>query len=333
MSIAKRVLNKAARATKTFVKSRVSESVVILNYHRVNNPTALENNLTVSIESFREQMQVLRDHFVPTRLKDLEDEGPAFQKKNNNRKTRVVVTFDDGYADTFLNALPILEECNVPGTVFVTTNFIGTKKEFWWDELEELLVSKVSESQMPSVLELVKDVVSVKKDLSRGELYLNLAAAMKAKGEPIISHVMSNLRIIANSEPVERDEHRAMTVEELRSLAKNPLIEIGAHTVSHPSLAGLDRQNQYQEMKQSKEWLEQTLGLKVNNIAYPFGQPQDFNHDTVSVAEELGFKLGLTTVSAVTFPKNNPYTLPRMFVQDWKGDEFKRRLSRLANFG
>ena len=51
----------------------------------------------------------------------------------------VVITFDDGYRDNLLVAKPILEEHGLPATVFVTTGYVGSNRDFWWDELESLL--------------------------------------------------------------------------------------------------------------------------------------------------------------------------------------------------
>jgi len=52
----------------------------------------------------------------------------------------VVVTFDNGYSDNLYNAKPLLERYDIPATIFVTTGCIGREREFWWDELERLLL-------------------------------------------------------------------------------------------------------------------------------------------------------------------------------------------------
>ena len=51
----------------------------------------------------------------------------------------VAVTFDDGYTDNLYQAKPMLEKYSVPATVFVCTGYVG--KEFWWDEIERLVMS------------------------------------------------------------------------------------------------------------------------------------------------------------------------------------------------
>lgn len=331
---AKKAIKRVSKATQTFVRSNISDSVVILNYHRVNAPTSPANNLTVSIEKFREHMEVVRRYFEPTPLCAIES-GVGSLVGKPSKRTRVVVTFDDGYADTYLNALPAMAMHDVPGTVFVTTGTVGMSCEFWWDELEELLIERLSDEKMNEFLgEIAELAPRVEAGaVNRSWLYLALCCNLKAGGANAVEKVIASLRRLTGCDPLTRDPHRAVTLDELIDMDKHPLMEVGAHTVTHPSLGRLDRESQHHELKESKKYLEEVLGHEVRNVAYPFGCVTDFNNDTMEVSKELGYRLGLTTVSGVTFPKHNPYALPRMFVQDWGGDEFERRLRRLARFG
>ena len=52
----------------------------------------------------------------------------------------MAITFDDGYADNLYFAKPILERHSMPATVFITGLNIGSSSEFWWDELERILL-------------------------------------------------------------------------------------------------------------------------------------------------------------------------------------------------
>lgn len=332
-------IKRITHATQTMLCSAITDPVVILNYHRINKPTHPANNLTVSTENFREQIRVVRDEFAPTRLQDLAQGRKAYlRSKLKTRRKRVVVTFDDGYADTCLNALPILEEFGVPATVFVTTGSIGTTKEFWWDELDELLLERLPQEKLGEFLERIKKILPKKTSLDptamdREQLYRDLAAILKGKGDEAVKFVLGTLHELLGIAPLERDPHRACTLDELKRIANHPLIEIGSHTVTHPSLGRVENDRQFHELLESKKYLENTLNLKVTSIAYPFGQPEDFNGITVEVAKRLGYKLGVTTVSGVASAVSKAHTLPRMFVQNWNGPEFERRLRRLCWVG
>src|SRR5262249_41133353 len=83
-----------------------------------------------------EQLEVIRRYGFPVRLQQLV--GALRDSKVPNRA--VVVTFDDGYADNLHQAKPLLERYDIPATVFVTVGQVGSRREFWWDELDRLLL-------------------------------------------------------------------------------------------------------------------------------------------------------------------------------------------------
>jgi peptidoglycan/xylan/chitin deacetylase (PgdA/CDA1 family) len=116
---------------KNRLLNKLDPPVVILIYHRVTTLPLDPQMLAVTPANFRAQMRYLKDNFQVLRFED-----------NWSKVTEpsVVVTFDDGYADNALEALPILEEVGVPGTFFIITGKIDTRQEFWSDELERIVL-------------------------------------------------------------------------------------------------------------------------------------------------------------------------------------------------
>lgn len=98
----------------------------VLLYHRVCNLNFDPWKLAITPEEFDNHMRYIKDNYNIMRFED--------DWSNINEKT-IVVTFDDGYADNFYNAVPILKKYDIPATFFISTNNIGTNSEFWWDEL------------------------------------------------------------------------------------------------------------------------------------------------------------------------------------------------------
>lgn len=85
---------------------------------------------------FGEHLEVLRKYGQPIRLQQL----TQAHRDGNIPHHAVVVTFDDGYANNLNNAIPLLERYHIPATVFIATGQSGRKREFWWDELDRLLL-------------------------------------------------------------------------------------------------------------------------------------------------------------------------------------------------
>ena len=119
------------RRLKNRVVNLIDPPVVVLIYHRVTVLQTDPHLLAVSPENFRAQMQFLKRS---VRVVRFEEVWPGM------RERAVAVTFDDGYADNALEALPVLEEVGVPATFFVSTGALGTREEFWWDELERIIL-------------------------------------------------------------------------------------------------------------------------------------------------------------------------------------------------
>ena len=115
-----------------------------------------------------------------------------------------------------------------------------------------------------------------------------------------------------------------LTRAEARSLAAEPLIEIGAHTVTHPLLPGLDRETQRQEIERSKAECEALIEQPVSSFAYPYGL---LTGETASLVAEAGFACACTCEPSIVRLRDDPYLLPRMEVKDWPGERFAREMA------
>jgi peptidoglycan/xylan/chitin deacetylase (PgdA/CDA1 family) len=92
-------------------------------------------------------------------------------------------------------------------------------------------------------------------------------------------------------------------------------MEIGAHTYSHPNLALLSRPAAYEELRLSKEILEQRVGEPIRSMAYPFGKPaRHFTPETVTVARELGYERACAVLFRAVRPSDSELAIPRFFV-------------------
>src|SRR5262249_2294293 len=156
------------------IQNRLSPGTLILLYHRVAELPLDPLLLTVTPAHFEEHLQVLSRVAKPLSLRTLVRSLQA----NEVTLHGVVITFDDGAADNLHNAKPLLERYNIPATVFVATEYSKGEREFWWDELERLLLAS---PELPESLNLKLNGTSVnwKANDSREQLYQHLGDSLR----------------------------------------------------------------------------------------------------------------------------------------------------------
>ena len=313
--------------------------LLILMYHRIAEDDLDPWQLCVSPKNFAAQMDLLRRTRRPMRLADLTRE---LEQGRCPRKA-VVVTFDDGYRDNLLAALPVLEAVDMPATVFCTAGVVGGERAFWWDQLAGLLLGP---ELLPPVLAL--DVGGHPKRVTlhaaaRYDASDRAADRRRQDDEAPTSarlgfyrEVWGWLRPLAEGDRMVAldqiarwsgaagaDVPRPLSRQQAQVLAASPLIEIGAHSVTHAALSTLTPSAQRMEIGHSKAQLEALVGRPVLSFAYPFG---DQGSDTAALVREAGFRSSCTTEAAAVRARTDPFQLPRIAVGDWDGDTLARAL-------
>lgn len=113
-----------------------------------------------------------------------------------------------------------------------------------------------------------------------------------------------------------------LTKDQIVELSKSGLVDIESHTGSHKELATLPYNVQYDELKRSKEKLEQITGKKIYYIAYPSGS---YNSNTLEIDKKLGYRLALTTKEGFASKNDNFYELKRIYVSNnYDLNQFKK---------
>ena len=101
-----------------------------------------------------------------------------------------------------------------------------------------------------------------------------------------------------------------LTADQFKEMSDSGFIDIEDHTVSHPFLDTLSYDEQYKELKDSKDTIEGITGKKVEYIAYPSGR---YNKDTISIAQILGYKMCFKMEGGSGTLQDSPYEFPRAF--------------------
>lgn len=313
-----RGLYRGVRAGRNWLLNVLDCPVVVLVYHRVAELYDDPEMIAVAPGNFRRQMEFLKQHVPILRLEDpwSDRPGPA-----------VVITFDDGYADNVLQALPILEEVGVPASFFVSTAHLGTNQVFWWHRLEAVLLR---EGTFPARFEL-KDprfgrAWATASFEQRQALYAELGMHMRRLDPDRRDAWIGQLEQWAGPAAVPADLHRLMTREELQLLAESPWAAVGAHSVSHTALAALTEAQQREEIFSSKQALETLTGQEITLFSYPFGRKSEYNRISIDLCRAAGF-----TRAAANFPGQvhrwtDPLQLPRHLVRNWDLETFAAEL-------
>jgi peptidoglycan/xylan/chitin deacetylase (PgdA/CDA1 family) len=345
MKPTKNILNKVARkAWHYFDRPRRSFLVrafpprprpLILMYHSIADEPIDPSGLAVSPAHFKEQLDILRQS---RRLLPLTD----FVRGLHDRKlpeNAVALTFDDGYADNLHASKPILAAADVPATVFLATGFIGRADEFWWDELARLILATPGRW----TLQIMIRGGSVLFDLDENALapgdrwrawcdppstvrqtvYLTLWNALCSLEPEEREISLKQIRKALGDAPVRPGTRRPMTYDEVRELASDRLITIGAHTVSHPRLTELDEPARRREIAASRHFCEKIAGAEISTFSYPFGI---LDTDVRAIVAEAGFACACSSNDGPATFRSDVYALPRIQVTNIGGDKFERLL-------
>ncbi len=263
------------------------QRIAVLMYHGVlpdNDPLAQGDWLQVRSAEFAAQMAFLRQHYQPVRLIDvIENRLPP------SGKPRAIVTFDDGYANNFHHALPILKQFDIPATIFVATSHIGRQKLFWWDRMR-LSLNAQGKAVPPGWPEKLKQLPP-------------------AQIEARLDQLLAETSIPAESTTkIAPDSYRAMTVEELQAAKNSGLIDFGSHTHGHEIIERLS-DDQLRETLQSARDQLKSWGIDARLFAAPNG---DYLDRQIPILKEQGLLACVATQEGLWLPRTTTYRIPRL---------------------
>lgn len=280
----------------------------ILMYHRFGEGGRLRPQFERQCRHLRRHYRVLELREVARRLAD----GSRFPPH------AVVITVDDGHADFYREAYPVLRRWGLPATLYLTTGYLDGRCWLWFDlvdylfeqtgaarlELEFLGAMELrSAGAKRAAAEAVKEAALRMPNTAREELMAGLPRALKVDVPP---------RPPARWEPLSWDQVREMA---------SGGIEFGAHTLTHPILSRVaDEGRLEREIREPKQRIEQELGRETLHFCYPNGQPGDYTPAIVERVRQAGFQTAVTAEQGLNPAGASRYLLKRVPVEpdrDW----------------
>lgn len=291
-----------------FIRKRFDKKITILAYHRVVDVSDDYHRdielVSASVQEFEWQIRYISEHYNPITFEQLNEIliGNAVLPERP-----LIVTFDDGFADNYYNAFPILKKYNVPATIFLATDYINNCEEFWFDELISILNSIKEDNVIFN-----ERKVFLKKDLN------------------ISQHIMEELKLMSNDKrrvviadfkkryarfsPKADKQSLPLTWSQIQEMSRHG-IEFGSHTMSHPILSTVNDEQLVDELAGSKLVIESMLRKNCMVLAYPVGRKIAFN-DKVIEESKKHYKFGVSYLSGVNNMTNlDLFVLKRLHIE------------------
>jgi len=315
-----------------FIREKISgRKFIILCYHIVTNTKEgkvdyFKPQMAISIEDFKKQMEFLAKNYNVISLEEL---ICSIRQNNTFPRKAVVITFDDGYAINYTNAYPILKENKLPATIFLATNYIGTGKLLWFDQVRQVLKNydDLSKFELPEGIceeplriQLLKIFAenSLKKDV-----VANLVTSMMKKMNE--KQKVTLIKYMMEMFPHHKQENLLMlSWNQVIEMNKNG-ISIGAHTKSHQNLTELSEQEAKIEISEGKKEIEKRINKKINCFSYPYGY---FNDKIKELVKEAGFDCACTTIRGNNRLPSDLFELKRINVSERLALGFRNKYSR-----
>jgi len=303
----------------------------IVTYHYVRNlqHSRYPNIKGLFLSQFIKQLKYFEKHYQFVKIEDCID---SIYSGADLPPNAILLTFDDGYIDHYINVFPILEEKGIQGCFFPSAKAVLNHKILDVNKIHFLLAS-VSDTDLiihdvNSLLDKYRSQFSLK---SNDYYFSKLAVANKFNTKEIIfikrllqvelveelrNKILRKLfkKYVSNDE-VGFSQELYMSTEQLKCMTRNGMY-IGSHGHDHYRLNTLSPEKQREEIKLSIEFLGE-IGSATNSWAmcYPHGA---YNDSLINILKLNGCKLGLTIRNDIAkINKNNAFTLERLDTNDF----------------
>lgn len=297
-------------------RQRLLKQVPVLTYHRIcDYDDSFERDVelvSATPAGFDKQLAFVAKHFTTVTTQQLLEHIQGGTELPDNP---LLITFDDGFADNFYEAFPLLVKHGLVATFFVSTSYLETDNPFWFDSLVGIyLCATNKEIDIPilGIKDRLDESFTTRKALAIQRLTVfkeldnqqRLAALEQLKHYP--GYMPESKLALPMSHEMVLEMHKAG-------------MGFGSHSANHPILTSLrSAEGIAREISESKVQLDQLLGEEANTISYPEGSQYAFDKPEILNAVRATFELGFTYKSGSQTArqiKQSPFYISRLPVE------------------
>lgn len=276
-------------------------AIFMLHHVRPRRDADFQPNLHLEVtpEFLRTMLAHLRSHDFD--VISMDEVHQRLIDRNFSRRF-ACFTLDDGYRDNRDFALPALREFDAPFAVYVASDFAEGTGRLWWAALERVIAKAASiEARIGDVPTRLDTSTPTAKQAAFDRLHHWLRGL---PGEHDLQREISALCTRHGVDETAICRELCMSWEELKPFADEPLVTIGAHSITHCNLARQTEETAGHEMATSRARIESALQRPVLHFAYPYGDRIAAGPREFALARTIGFKTAVTTRPGMIFPES-----------------------------
>ena len=314
------------------------QKLYIVMYHYIRNLkySRFPEIKGLDLQLFKEQIQFFKEHF---NIIKMEDVIAAYTDNYSLPEKAILLTFDDGYSDNYLNVFPILKEENIQGSFFIpgktfvehqlldvnkvhsvlaSTNITNLVQEVF----KQLDYYRGKEFDIPSNEELFREYAKEERFDKKEVIFVKriLQTALPEKLRNIIASNIFEIGVVLSVDKFSYEFY--MNYDQIKCMKKSGMY-IGLHGYDHYWLGNLESRKMEQDIDKALEVMSEVINPRLWVMNYPYGS---YNDNVVNYIQNKGCALGLTTdLGIANLSINNKYLLPRLDTNDFppKSENYK----------
>jgi peptidoglycan/xylan/chitin deacetylase (PgdA/CDA1 family) len=228
-------------------------------------------------------------------------------------KIQVALTFDDGYVDNFQIAFPALKRMGIPAVFFLSSGYVGSGRPLWdWELAKSLLKQNARIGKLR-----LHGGGMIERGATEGEAGFLLRLIMELKKQSAQDRYFSIKSIYeqTGTQSVNEVGDRCMNWDEISEMLSSGM-EVGAHGVTHQSLAWLPHDEAVREIRDGGSAVEKNTGAPCRHFAFPFGSPSDFNEGLIGEVKAAGYESCQLNLHGYNHVEAGAFALKRIIMSE-----------------